>query len=120
MRSFIITLAALLVSVHAQFQFFDQMFGGQQGQRPNGGGGGSNGGRLAHGVDWYHEQIAESHCASGEFVCPRSLDCVKEPKDCPCPHGLERCHVGDTYSVCVSKREGVDVCKDLQKMHETL
>ncbi|OBZ76234.1 Long chronological lifespan protein 2 [Grifola frondosa] len=59
--------------VCAQFQFFEQMFGGHhQQQRPTSGGAGQ----------WaaQSEAISCSH-----YLCPDTLVCVSEPSHCPCP-----------------------------------
>ncbi|KAK7713221.1 Long chronological lifespan protein 2 [Diaporthe eres] len=68
-------LFALLGTVSAQFNFFEQMFGGQQG----------------------------AHCEN--YLCPDTLACVHFPHHCPCawPSHEDKFELADGQRICVSK-----------------
>ncbi|RAL01970.1 protein lcl2 [Aspergillus ibericus CBS 121593] len=98
----------LLVSVaHAQFQFFEHMFGGAGG----GGGGGGHQGRggqqggqnVPSDSSRYQGQWDSAHC--DRYLCPGTLACVHFPHHCPCPHPdvEEKVELGEGSAVCVSR-----------------
>ncbi|RAH73724.1 protein lcl2 [Aspergillus aculeatinus CBS 121060] len=93
-------LILLLASVaHAQFQFFEHMFGG--------GGGGGHQHQAPQNVpsdsSRYQSQWESAHC--DRYLCPGTLACVHFPHHCPCPHPdvEEKIELGEGSAVCVSK-----------------
>ncbi|KAK2602928.1 hypothetical protein N8I77_009425 [Diaporthe amygdali] len=98
-------LFALLGTVSAQFNFFEQMFGG--------GGGGGGGGHQHHqhqqqqnapsDSGWYRAQVDRAHCDN--YLCPDTLACVHFPHHCPCawPSHEDKFELADGQRVCVSK-----------------
>lgn len=97
-----ICLLTFLYSVNAQFQFFDNFFGQQHQQH-------QEARAPPRGSDWYAEQVLETHCDSGNYLCPETLDCVSKPVDCPCALDLVRCVIGNKR-ICVSRSEGQMDC----------
>ncbi|EMC94165.1 hypothetical protein BAUCODRAFT_36638 [Baudoinia panamericana UAMH 10762] len=93
-----IALASLLLLVlpaSAQFQFFEQMFTGQQQQQqPQQAGSDSV---------WYQQQYEAAHC--DKYLCPHTLSCVHFPHHCPCafPAVEDKVEFGDGSMACVSK-----------------
>ncbi|PLN80070.1 hypothetical protein BDW42DRAFT_171485 [Aspergillus taichungensis] len=96
------TLGALLLLVsvaHAQFQFFEQMFGG--------GGGRQEQQRASQNVpsdsSRYQSMWEGSRC--DKYLCPGTLACVHFPHHCPCPHAdvEEKVELGEGSAVCISK-----------------
>ncbi|KKZ68914.1 hypothetical protein EMCG_00085 [[Emmonsia] crescens] len=92
-------LLFLATGARAQFQFFEQMFGGgqeQQQQDPRG-----------HGVpsdsSWYQRNYDNARCA--DYLCPGTLACVSVPHHCPCQHPAveDKFELGDGSAICVSK-----------------
>jgi hypothetical protein len=95
-----LALATILLlqswSALAQFNFFDQMFGGhpghqQQQQRPGDGAahyasqadsGGSN---VAQDAGCLLPQLTTQTVPCSQYLCPDTLVCVKHPAECPCP-----------------------------------
>ncbi|KAJ5463237.1 hypothetical protein N7475_008181 [Penicillium sp. IBT 31633x] len=89
----------LLVSVaQAQFNFFEQMFGGgeQQRQQQRSQNAPSDSGR-------YQQMWSGAQCDN--YLCPGTLACVHFPHHCPCPHPdvEEKVELGEGSAVCVSK-----------------
>ncbi|KAI9707576.1 MAG: Long chronological lifespan protein 2 [Candelina mexicana] len=87
---FIALLSALLfaVSAQAQFQFFEQMFQGnqqQQQQQPQ---------NVASDSSWYRQNYEAG-----------TLSCVHFPHHCPCPfpNTEDKVELGEGIAVCVSK-----------------
>lgn len=98
----IICAISSLSLVYAQFQFFDNFFGNQHQhqQAPR---------APPRGVDWYGQQVLETHCDSGMYLCRDTLDCVERPSDCPCPLDLVKCPVAD-QRICLSRSENEQGC----------
>ncbi|KAI3399230.1 hypothetical protein diail_7391 [Diaporthe ilicicola] len=96
-------LFALLGTVSAQFNFFEQMFGGQ------GGGGGGQQHHQQHQQNapsdssWYRSQVDRAHCEN--YLCPDTLACVHFPHHCPCawPSHEDKFEMADGQRICVSK-----------------
>ncbi|KAF9885623.1 Long chronological lifespan protein 2 [Aspergillus nanangensis] len=102
--SWIRTLGAwlLLASVaHAQFQFFENMFGA--------GGGGHQEYRqksaqnVPSDSSRYQSNWEAARC--DKYLCPGTLACVHFPHHCPCPHPdvEEKVELGEGSAVCVSR-----------------
>lgn len=94
---------SFLSLVSAQFQFFDNFFGQQQQQQQQ------QPQAPPRGVDWYSDRVLETHCDSGNYLCPGTLDCVARPVDCPCPDDLVKCVVGESR-ICISRSEKEQGC----------
>ncbi|RDW95088.1 putative long chronological lifespan protein 2 [Coleophoma crateriformis] len=95
--SFVLAATLLMITgVQAQFQFFEQMFNGQQQhhQAPQ---------NVPSDSNWYQSQFENAHCDN--YLCPDTLACVSFPHHCPCPHPAfeEKIEFGDSKSICVSK-----------------
>ncbi|PQE22849.1 long chronological lifespan 2 protein [Rutstroemia sp. NJR-2017a BBW] len=90
------TLLLFFTTVHAQFQFFEQMFNGQQQQQ-----------RQPQDVpsdsQWYQENYDRAHCSN--YLCPDTLACVAVPHHCPCAHPTyeEKFELAEGNAICVSK-----------------
>ncbi|KAI1808233.1 hypothetical protein F4811DRAFT_501619 [Daldinia bambusicola] len=96
-----VLLLALFSSLaHAQFGFFDQMFGG-------GGGGGQQQRQQPQNVpsdsSIYRSNFDRMHCDN--YLCPDTLACVHFPHHCPCPWPAheDKFETGDGHRICVSK-----------------
>ncbi|ROV92416.1 hypothetical protein VPNG_09582 [Cytospora leucostoma] len=98
-------LFAFLGTVSAQFNFFEQMFGGQ-------GGGGGGGGHQHHqqqqqnapsDSSHYRSQVDRAYCTN--YLCPDTLACVHFPHHCPCPWPSheDKFELGEGSRICVSK-----------------
>ncbi|KAG8163505.1 hypothetical protein KVR01_006802 [Diaporthe batatas] len=98
-------LFALLGTVSAQFNFFEQMFGGQ-------GGGGGEGHHHQHHQQqqnapsdsaWYRAQVDRAHCEN--YLCPDTLACVHFPHHCPCawPSHEDKFELADGQRICISR-----------------
>ncbi|KAL6232864.1 hypothetical protein BDW75DRAFT_10334 [Aspergillus navahoensis] len=94
------TLGALLLLIsvaHAQFQFFEHMFGGgqerQQASQQN----------VPSDSSRYQSMWEGARC--DKYLCPGTLACVHFPHHCPCPHPdvEEKFELGEGSAVCVSK-----------------
>ncbi|KAF7874706.1 uncharacterized protein EAF02_008683 [Botrytis sinoallii] len=87
----------LIIGVSAQFQFFEQMFNGQQQQQQ----------RQPQDVpsdsQWYQDNYDRAHCTS--YLCPGTLSCVAFPHHCPCAHPTyeEKFELADGNAICISK-----------------
>ncbi|KAF2153533.1 long chronological lifespan protein 2 [Myriangium duriaei CBS 260.36] len=100
--SIILALWALATPALAQFNFFDQMFGGggeqhhqgHQHQQPQ---------NAASDSAWYKQNYEAAHC--DKYLCPHTLSCVHFPHHCPCafPEVEDKVELGDGSMVCVSK-----------------
>ncbi|KAI1263539.1 hypothetical protein F5Y18DRAFT_428808 [Xylariaceae sp. FL1019] len=81
---------------HAQFGFFDQMFGGghQQEQQPQ---------NVASDSSFYQQHFDSFHCDN--YLCPDTLACVHFPHHCPCswPANEDKFEMGDGHKICLSK-----------------
>ncbi|KGO65314.1 hypothetical protein PITC_015820 [Penicillium italicum] len=90
----------LLVSVaQAQFNFFDQMFGGgEQQQRQQ-----QRSQNVPSDSDRYQQMWSGAQC--DHYLCPGTLACVHVPHHCPCPHPdvEDKVELGEGSAVCVSK-----------------
>ncbi|KAK3640498.1 Long chronological lifespan protein 2 [Elasticomyces elasticus] len=86
----------LVLPASAQFQFFEQMFGGQQQQQAQPQNAGSD-------SAWFQQQYEAAHC--DKYLCPATLSCVHFPHHCPCafPAVEDKVEFGDGSMVCVSK-----------------
>ncbi|KAI0471498.1 hypothetical protein GGR56DRAFT_677407 [Xylariaceae sp. FL0804] len=105
----LLSLLLLLFSspAHAQFGFFEQMFGGA------GGGGGQPGHHHHHqeqrpqnvpsDSSIYRNNFERMHCDN--YLCPDTLACVHYPHHCPCPWPSheDKFEMGDGHRICVSK-----------------
>ncbi|KAL2825902.1 hypothetical protein BDW59DRAFT_145582 [Aspergillus cavernicola] len=92
------SLAALLLLIsvaHAQFQFFEQMFGGGQGQQ-------APEKNVPSDSSRYQSMWKDSRC--DRYLCPETLACVHFPHHCPCPFTVEeKFELGEGSAICVSK-----------------
>ncbi|KAI1313255.1 hypothetical protein F5Y03DRAFT_381394 [Xylaria venustula] len=99
------TLSLLLLPLfaslaQAQFNFFDQMFGG------SGGGGNQQQQRqqnVPSDANFYRTNFERMHCDN--YLCPDTLACVHFPHHCPCawPNNEDKFEMGDGARICVSK-----------------
>ncbi|EIN10870.1 hypothetical protein PUNSTDRAFT_85267 [Punctularia strigosozonata HHB-11173 SS5] len=94
----------------AQFNFFEQMFGGhhqQQQHRPSG-------------ESLWAAQSENVQCSS--YLCPETLVCVEHPVDCPCPNVEDiKCIVPDVDDAQAGTRvcvRGVTDCKAVERLSE--
>ncbi|KAF2785981.1 hypothetical protein K505DRAFT_260884 [Melanomma pulvis-pyrius CBS 109.77] len=87
----------LIGGAHAQFGFFDQMFGGggqqQQQQQQN----------VRSDSSWYQAQYEGAHCSN--YLCPGTLSCVHFPHHCPCAWEAveDKSELGNGIAICASK-----------------
>lgn len=97
----LLSATLLLFSVaNAQFQFFEQMFNGQQQgghqhrQEPQ---------NVPSDSNWYQQNYENAHCDN--YLCPDTLACVHFPHHCPCPHPIfeEKFELGEGKAICISK-----------------
>ncbi|CAL5871369.1 uncharacterized protein PFLUO_LOCUS5619 [Penicillium psychrofluorescens] len=89
----------LLASVaQAQFNFFEQMFGGNQGQERQ-----QQNQNSPSDSSRYQNAWGQSKCS--HYLCPGTLACVHFPHHCPCPHPNveEKVELGEGSSICVSR-----------------
>ncbi|KAF7845986.1 hypothetical protein BT93_L5696 [Corymbia citriodora subsp. variegata] len=96
----LILFATLIVSVSAQFQFFDQFFGSQQQQQQQGGQEQRN---VASDSSWFQQNWQQATCSN--YLCPDTLACVHFPHHCPCafPEVEDKVEIGEGIRVCASK-----------------
>ncbi|KAF2403062.1 hypothetical protein EJ06DRAFT_541830 [Trichodelitschia bisporula] len=92
----LLALLGLFVTSSLQFEFFEQMFGGQRQQsqqRQN----------VASDSSWYRQNYEAAHCSN--YLCPGTLSCVHFPHHCPCafPDNEEKAELGDGIAICASK-----------------
>ena len=110
----ILSIVVLLISslVSAQFNIFDQLFGGHHQQQQH---------QEARGVEWYKQHYDAGHipphrradvvAICDQYLCPDTLSCVGSPKDCPCPFGQDKCALGKLGDyVCISPVNGMSGC----------
>ncbi|MCJ1229857.1 Long chronological lifespan protein 2 [Toensbergia leucococca] len=100
MRILVVALFYSLVAVaQAQFQFFEQMFGGQGGQQQQQ----QQPQNVASDSTWYQQTYESAHCTN--YLCPGTLACVHFPHHCPCafPAVEDKVELGDGIAICVSK-----------------
>lgn len=125
--SVLLGLLLLSTTARAQFQFFEQMFGGgrdegqeEQGQK-----------NTPSDSAWYQRNYESGMLLSpiavhfkdypnlsngvlttrpytaqcSKYLCPGTLVCVQSPHHCPCPHPSveEKFELGDGSAICVSK-----------------
>lgn len=98
----LVAFLSLLGLAAAQFDFFQQMFGG-------GGGGGANANgqqqpqQNPSDASLYHSRYDQSVC--NRYLCPDTLACVHFPHHCPCAwDGHEdKFELADGLRVCASK-----------------
>ncbi|KAI2613440.1 hypothetical protein GGR54DRAFT_328641 [Hypoxylon sp. NC1633] len=92
----ILLLALLSTLAHAQFGFFDQMFGGgqQQQQQPQ---------NVPSDSSIYRSNFEHLHCDN--YLCPDTLACVHFPHHCPCPWPAneDKFELAAGHRICVSK-----------------
>ncbi|KAF2841253.1 hypothetical protein M501DRAFT_1000419 [Patellaria atrata CBS 101060] len=92
----ILVLILSATPAFAQFQFFEQMFGGghHQHQEPQ---------NVRSDSEWYRSQYDGAHCSN--YLCPGTLSCVHFPHHCPCafPDVEDKVELGEGIAVCVSK-----------------
>ena len=128
MKSVLQTVWAIFMLVavaQAQFNFFDQMFGGNQQQQGHHQGAqdvSSDSSRYQN--SWNQGKIIllvmrrlkgspcfkftdnDSPTAQcSKYLCPDTLACVSVPHHCPCPHPdvEEKVELGEGSAICVSK-----------------
>ncbi|KAB8303819.1 hypothetical protein EYC80_005192 [Monilinia laxa] len=90
----------LIIGVSAQFQFFEQMFNGQQQHQqhhhhqPQ---------DVPSDSQWYQDNYERAHCTN--YLCPGTLSCVAVPHHCPCAHPVyeEKFELADGNAICISK-----------------
>ncbi|KAF1943956.1 hypothetical protein EJ02DRAFT_399341 [Clathrospora elynae] len=93
----ITVLATCFLTAHAQFGFFDQMFGGggqQQHQEPQ---------NVRSDSSWYQSQYEGAQCT--HYLCPGTLSCVHFPHHCPCAWESveDKAELGEGIAICGSK-----------------
>merc|ERR1711881_484986 len=91
----LLLVLALALSVSAQFQFFEQFFGGdQQHHQPQ---------NVASDSSWYQQNYAKAPCSN--YLCPDTLACVSFPPHCSCafPSEQDKVELGEGIAVCASK-----------------
>ncbi|KAL1957046.1 hypothetical protein VTO42DRAFT_6423 [Malbranchea cinnamomea] len=95
----LIGLLILATTARAQFQFFEQMFGGgrQQEQEQE------DQQNVPSDSAWYQRTYDGAHCSN--YLCPGTLACVHFPHHCPCPHPSveDKFELGEGSAICVSK-----------------
>ncbi|EGE05345.1 hypothetical protein TEQG_04225 [Trichophyton equinum CBS 127.97] len=86
-------------TAQAQFQFFEQMFGGGQQHHESSG----QGGNVPSDSAWYQNAYNGAQCS--DYLCPGTLACVAVPHHCPCAHPRveEKFEFGEGSAICVSK-----------------
>ncbi|EER41239.1 conserved hypothetical protein [Histoplasma capsulatum var. duboisii H88] len=91
-------LLLLATGTQAQFQFFEQMFGGGQQQQHD-----SREQNVPSDSDWYQRTYDNARCSN--YLCPGTLACVAVPHHCPCQHPAveDKFELGDGSAICVSK-----------------
>ncbi|KFA64248.1 hypothetical protein S40285_06760 [Stachybotrys chlorohalonatus IBT 40285] len=95
---YLILFLSLLGLASAQFGgFFDQMFGGHQGEQQQQYQ--NNPSDASH----YRARYSQSHCDN--YLCPDTLACVHFPHHCPCAWDQQedKLELADGKRVCVSK-----------------
>ncbi|KZT29271.1 hypothetical protein NEOLEDRAFT_1056655 [Neolentinus lepideus HHB14362 ss-1] len=98
--------------VHAQFQFFEQMFGqGHQHQQQQ---------QQQRGSSTSQWTANADIVPCPEYLCPETLVCVSNPLDCPCPDVQDvKCLIPDTLDkgsatvLCVRGSEG---CAEAERL----
>ncbi|EED18061.1 conserved hypothetical protein [Talaromyces stipitatus ATCC 10500] len=92
------TLFLLISTAQAQFQFFEQMFGGGGAQQ-----GHPHEQEASSDSAWYQRTWEGAHCT--RYLCPGTLSCVHFPHHCPCPHPNveDKVELGEGSAVCVSR-----------------
>jgi hypothetical protein len=89
------------VCVSAQFNFYEQFFGGghqQRQEQPQG-----------RGVGWLKQHYDSAAC--NQYLCEDTLSCVDSPRECPCPFGQDKCDLGKHGDyVCISPVNGRGGC----------
>jgi hypothetical protein len=111
----------LLASVaQAQFNFFEQMFGGNQGQERQQQNQNSPSDSSRYQKAWdgcecsFYRDLgymanqcspSRSTARCSNYLCPGTLACVHFPHHCPCPHPdvEEKVELGEGSAVCVSR-----------------
>lgn len=130
----ILALLALLQvwNVSAQFNFFDQMFGGhpghqqqQQQQRPAGASyyaAQADSGAICLQIHLiaFHLILWVVIVPCNDYLCPGTLVCVRGPSECPCPDVQDvQCAIPDPIEkgaatvICV---RGQNECSDVEKL----
>lgn len=87
----------------AQFgNIFEQMFGGQQmfghaGQQQQ-----QQQQAPYQPGEWYQYHYENTDCSN--YLCPETLQCVAQPRDCPCafPEQQTKCRAGMDHYICVN------------------
>lgn len=124
--SILLGLLLLATGTRAQFQFFEQMFGGGQQQQQHD----SREQNVPSDSDWYqrtydngishlvytyefilfyfldqnaNRDVCSARCSN--YLCPGTLACVAVPHHCPCQHPAveDKFELGDGSAICVSK-----------------
>ncbi|KAF9006538.1 long chronological lifespan protein 2 [Cyathus striatus] len=93
----------------AQFQFFENMFGGHHQQQQQ---------QRSGASQWatYSDSVSCSH-----YLCPETLDCVQRPIDCPCPNMEDiKCTIPDkegrTEDATVVCVRGANGCSEVERL----
>ncbi|KAH9842191.1 Long chronological lifespan protein 2 [Teratosphaeria destructans] len=91
------TTLLFILGANAQFQFFDQFFGGQGGQQQQ------QAQNMGSDSQWYRTQYEAARC--DKYLCPHTLSCVHFPHHCPCafPAVEDKVEFGEGSMACVSK-----------------
>ncbi|EPT03586.1 hypothetical protein FOMPIDRAFT_1022212 [Fomitopsis schrenkii] len=103
-----------VLSAHAQFHFFDQMFGHPMNNQHKPSGSPDARQWMAH---------ADSVSCS-QYLCPDTLVCVSNPADCPCPDSEDiKCLIpdgkGKQQAAVVCTRGAID-CKHVERLTSKL
>ncbi|KAM5453608.1 Long chronological lifespan protein 2 [Microsporum audouinii] len=88
-----------ITTAKAQFQFFEQMFGGGQQHQESSG----QGGNVPSDSAWYQNTYNGAQCSN--YLCPGTLACVAVPHHCPCAHPQveDKFEFGEGSAICASK-----------------
>ncbi|OTB01721.1 hypothetical protein M426DRAFT_323222 [Hypoxylon sp. CI-4A] len=97
LQMLLLVLLSLSSVAHAQFGFFDQMFGGQQQQQQR------QPQNVPSDSSIYRSNFDRMYCEN--YLCPDTLACVHFPHHCPCawPSNEDKFEMGDGHRICVSK-----------------
>lgn len=87
-----------ILVVSAQFQFFDQFFGGQQQQQ-----GQQEKQNVASDSSWFQGNWQQATCSN--YLCPDTLACVHFPHHCPCQFSdvEDKVELSEGIAICASK-----------------
>ncbi|EAS31163.3 long chronological lifespan protein 2 [Coccidioides immitis RS] len=94
----ILALLIFISTAHAQFQFFEQMFGAGGQHRES-----QDQRNVPSDSAWYQKTYDGAQCSN--YLCPGTLACVHFPHHCPCPHPQveEKFELGEGSAICISR-----------------